>query len=101
MTFSEESCYTSGMPTQKLTYAEIDHDVQALQTTLQRMRRVGGFTVIQRPGRFLWFQFLTGIIRGLGSAVGAGVILAVLLYVVHKLPFVQRIIDLINNLPTL
>lgn len=101
MTGYWESWYTIFMPKQKRTDAVLDHDVHALQTTLKRMQRVGGFTVIQRPGRFLWFQFLTGIIRGLGSAVGAGVILAVLLYVVHKLPFVQRIIDLINNLPIL
>ncbi len=47
------------------------HQVALLAETLEKMRLAEYIAYLSRPGRLLWFNFLVGIVRGLGTALGA------------------------------
>lgn len=73
--------------------AGLRHQVALLAETLEKMRLAEYIAYLSRPGRLLWFNFLVGLIRGLGTALGAG-LLAGLAYLILK-----RIVVL--NLPVI
>lgn len=73
--------------------AGLRHQVTLLAETLEKMRLAEYIAYLNRPGRLLWFNFLVGLIRGLGTALGAG-LLAGFAYVLLK-----RIVVL--NLPVI
>ena len=73
--------------------AGLRHQVALLAETLEKMRLVDYIAYLSRPGRLLWFNFLIGLVRGLGTALGAG-LLAGLAYLMLK-----RIVVL--NLPVI
>lgn len=60
-----------------VTEQELDglrKQVILLAKTLEKMRLAEYIAYLNRPGRLLWFNFLIGLIRGLGTALGAGVL---------------------------
>lgn len=67
--------------------------VALLAETLEKMRLAEYIAYLNRPRRLLWLNFLVGVVRGLGTALGAG-LLAGLAYFVLK-----RIVVL--NLPVI
>ncbi len=73
--------------------AGLRHQVALLAETLEKMRLAEYIAYLNRPGRLLWFNFLVGLVRGLGTALGAG-LLAGFAYLVLK-----RIVVL--NLPVI
>ncbi|SHH63276.1 DUF5665 domain-containing protein [Desulfosporosinus lacus] len=54
--------------------AGLRHQVVLLAETLEKMRLAEYIGYLNRPGRMLWFNFLVGLIRGLGTALGAGLL---------------------------
>ena len=50
------------------------HQVALLAKTLEMMRLVEYIAYLNRPGRLLWLNFLVGLARGLGTALGAGLL---------------------------
>lgn len=48
--------------------------VALLAETLEKMRLAEYIGYLNRPGRLLWFNFLVGLARGLGTALGAGLL---------------------------
>src|SRR5680860_398758 len=73
--------------------AGLRHQVALLAETLEKMRLAEYIAYLNRPGRLLWFNFLVGLVRGLGTALGAG-LLAGFAYLILK-----RIVVL--NLPVI
>lgn len=69
------------------------HQVTLLGETLEKMRLADYIAYLSSPRRLLWFNFLVGLMRGLGTALGAG-LLAGLAYLLLK-----RIVVL--NLPVI
>ena len=62
----------------------IRYQVTLLAETLEKMRLADIHRLFyNRPGRLLWFNFLVGLLRGLGTALGAG-LLAGVAYVILK-----------------
>ena len=57
--------------------------VDLLAKTLEKMRLADYIAYLNRPGRLIWFNFLIGLARGLGTALGAG-ILAGIAYMILK-----------------
>lgn len=78
--------------------AGLRHQVALLAETLEKMRLADYIAYLSRPGRLLWFNFLVGLVRGLGTALGAG-LLAGLAYlrlkriVVLNLPVIGGLIS--------
>lgn len=54
--------------------AGLRHQVTLLAETLEKMRLAEYIAYLSRPGRLIWFNFLIGIARGLGTALGAGLL---------------------------
>lgn len=54
--------------------AGLRHQVTLLAETLEKMRLAEYIAYLNRPGRLLWFNFLIGLLRGLGTALGAGLL---------------------------
>ena len=59
------------------------HQVVLLAETLEKMRLAEYIAYLNRPGRLLWFNFWVGLVRGLGTALGAG-LLAGIAYLMLK-----------------
>ena len=57
--------------------AGLRHQVALLAETLEKMRLAEYIAYLNRPGRLLWFNFLIGLVRGLGTALGAGLLAGV------------------------
>lgn len=54
--------------------AGLRHQVSLLAETLEKMRLAEYIAYLNRPGRMLWFNFVVGLLRGLGTALGAGIL---------------------------
>lgn len=52
----------------------LKHQVALLAETLEKMRLAEYIAYLNRPGRLLWINFLVGLVRGLGTALGAGLL---------------------------
>ncbi|MGQ9497249.1 MAG: DUF5665 domain-containing protein [Desulfotomaculales bacterium] len=52
---------------------------------MEKMKLAEYVSLLERPYRLLYINFLTGIARGLGIAVGFTILGAVILYVLQKL----------------
>ena len=67
-----------------------DHDqqVRAVVREVDRIARIvermnlGDYVgLLQKPGRLLWINFLAGMARGLGTILGATVLVSLILYI--------------------
>jgi len=58
-------------------WACLRHQVTLLAETLEKMRLAEYIAYLNRPGRLLWLNFLVGLARGLGTALGAGLLAGV------------------------
>lgn len=61
-------------PVSVLELTGLRHQVALLAETLEKMRLADYIAYLNRPGRLLWFNFLVGLLRGLGTALGAGLL---------------------------
>ena len=55
-------------------FAGLRRQVALLAETLEKMRLAEYIGYLNRPGRLLWFNLLVGLVRGLGTALGAGIL---------------------------
>lgn len=69
---SEKTADYNGVSVHEL--ARLNHQVTLLSETLEKMRLAEYIAYLNRPGRMLWFNFLVGLLRGLGTALGAGLL---------------------------
>ncbi len=61
-------------PVSEEELAGLRKQVLLLAETLEKMRLAEYIAYLNRPGRLLWFNFLVGLLRGLGTALGAGLL---------------------------
>ncbi len=59
--------------------------VALLAETLEKMRLAEYIAYLNRPGRLLWFNFLVGLVRGLGTAIGAGLLAGVAYFLLKRI----------------
>ncbi|MBE0466672.1 MAG: hypothetical protein IBX71_05535 [Candidatus Desulforudis sp.] len=72
---------------------ELKTKITELSVAMEKMRLAEYVTLLERPYRLLYINFLTGIARGLGMAIGFTILAAVLVLVL------QRVVML--NLPVI
>jgi hypothetical protein len=65
--------------------AGLRHQVALLAKTLEKMRLAEYIAYLNRPGRLLWFNFLVGLVRGLGTALGAGLLAGVAYFLLKRI----------------
>ncbi len=61
------------------------HQVTLLAVTLEKMRLAEYIAYLNSPGRLLWFNFLVGLLRGLGTALGAGLLAGVAYFLLKRI----------------
>lgn len=74
----------------------LEHDFTTLERLvhhLEAMRVADYVELLEKPTRLIFINFIAGLSRGLGIAIGASLIFALLLQVLHRL--------LILNLPVI
>ncbi|MEW6726336.1 DUF5665 domain-containing protein [Desulforudis sp. 1088] len=95
---------------QQVLLRTLTEKVRELSVNMEKMRLAEYVTLLERPWRLLFLNFLTGIARGLGIAVGFTILGALLLLVLQRLvllnlpgisEFIARIVQLVQlNLGT-
>ncbi|MFZ5898641.1 MAG: DUF5665 domain-containing protein [Bacillota bacterium] len=95
---------------QQLLLQTLTEKVRELSVNIEKMKLAEYVALLERPWRLLFLNFLTGIARGLGIAVGFTILGALLLLVLQRLvllnlpgisEFIARIVQLVQlNLGT-
>jgi hypothetical protein len=65
--------------------AGLRHQVALLAVTLEKMRLADYIAYLNCPGRLLCFNFLVGLARGLGTALGAGLLAGVAYFLLKRI----------------
>ena len=81
-TVSEREEVAGPVNIQELT--GLRHQVTLLAETLEKMRLAEYIAYLSRPKRLLWFNFLVGLVRGLGTALGAGLLAGIAYFLLKR-----------------
>ncbi|TGE40243.1 hypothetical protein E4K67_03650 [Desulfosporosinus fructosivorans] len=75
----------SANPVNVQELAGLRRQVTLLAETLEKMRLAEYIAYLNRPGRLLWFNFLVGLVRGLGTALGAGLLAGIAYFLLKRI----------------
>jgi hypothetical protein len=90
---------------EKQPSAEPTEELRALQREIDRIAKIvermnlGDYLgLLQRPGRLLWLNFLAGLARGLGTILGATLLVSLIVWITDQiiathLPGVSRFFE--------
>ena len=59
---------------------KLDQNVEKLATYFEKANFAEYVQLMTRPWKLFWFNFLAGLFRGLGTAVGMTVVFAIVIY---------------------
>ncbi|MDR3600616.1 MAG: DUF5665 domain-containing protein [Desulfosporosinus sp.] len=65
--------------------AYLRHQVTLLAKALETMRLADYIAYLNSPKRLLWLNFLVGLARGLGTALGAGLLAGVAYFLLKRI----------------
>lgn len=74
---------------------KLQQQLQDLVWHLERMHMAEYIALFQNPRRLVWLNFLSGIARGLGIAVGFALLSAVVVYILQRLTMLN--LPLVGN----
>ncbi len=83
-------------------------EIDRLVRLVERMNLGDYIGLLQRPGRLLWINFLAGLARGLGTILGATLLVSLILAVAQRIiathlpgvsEFVQHFVRLLQQTP--
>ena len=66
-------------------WTDLRHQVTLLAETLEKMRLAEYIAYLNRPKRLLLFNFMVGLVRGLGTALGAGLLAGVAYFLLKRI----------------
>ena len=66
-------------------------DIQRIRDALETLNGHRFVRINNSPGRMLWFQFMRGLAFGLGSVLGATIVVSILLAVLAQIEFIPII----------
>ena len=66
-------------------WTDLRYQVTLLAETLEKMRLAEYIAYLNRPRRLLWFNFMVGLVRGLGTALGAGLLAGVAYFLLKRI----------------
>ncbi|NQV12662.1 hypothetical protein HQ524_04845 [Candidatus Uhrbacteria bacterium] len=62
-------------------------EMRELKAQLKKIIRVHKYSLIEHPARLLSFQFMIGLARGVGSFIGATLVIGALIFILSALGF--------------
>lgn len=84
----------------------LEDKVATLATSMERMKLAEYVGLLNNPWRLLWVNFLAGLGRGVGIAIGGSLLVAVLLYLLSQIAilnlpligdFIAEIVRIVQN----
>lgn len=84
----------------------LEDKVAALATSMEKMKLAEYVGLLNNPWRLLWVNFLAGLARGAGIAIGGSLLVAVLLYLLSQIAvlnlpligdFIAEIVRIVQN----
>lgn len=70
--------------------------LQDLTKALWALNKSRAIRIYNNPWKLLWYNFLIGVTRGLGSIIGATLVLGIIVYILSKFLYVPVLGDIIN-----
>lgn len=77
---------------------ELVRELHNLSKTLMRIEDLRPFDIIAKPGKFLWYAFMKGVMVGFGSVLGATLLIALLIFILKQIQFTPIIGDFVQNI---
>lgn len=84
--------------------SRLGHSVEKLAAHMEKARFDEYAAMFSRPVKFIFFNFLAGIARGFGIAVGMTLIVALVVFLLSKminLPiigyYIAQVVEMVNN----
>jgi len=71
---------------------KLEETVEKLATYFEKANFAEYVELLGRPWKFFWLQFLSGLFRGVGTAVGLTIVFAVVVYVM--ITVLKRFVDI-------
>lgn len=80
--------------------------IKKLSMDMEKMKLAEYVELLNNPKRLLWINFISGLARGLGTAVGFSILFAIILYFMQKLvvlnlplisDFIADIVRMVQN----
>jgi hypothetical protein len=72
-------------------------EVKDLAQEIGRLKKMDFMQVFNHPVKFLWYSFLKGLMVGLGSVLGASVLVAIVIYLLAQVRLVPILGDLVQD----
>jgi len=87
---------------------KLEELIEKLANDLEKMKLAEYVELLNNPPRLLWVNFIAGIARGFGTAVGFSIVFAIIIYLLQKLvllnlplifDFIADIVRMVQNNP--
>lgn len=88
------------------TNKKIEDLLKKLSLDMEKMKLAEYIELLNNPKRLLWVNFIAGVARGLGTAIGFTILFAIILYFLQKLvllklplisDFIADIVRMVQN----
>lgn len=73
------------MPAEKKEKKNLSGKVEELAYYLERMRLAEYIALFNRPWRLMWLNFIAGLARGVGIAIGGTLLAALVIFLLNEL----------------
>ncbi|MBD3360199.1 hypothetical protein GF366_00185 [Candidatus Peregrinibacteria bacterium] len=84
--------------TKKSVELQLTNEVKELTKEVKKLKKLEFMRVLKSPFKFMWFSFLKGLMVGLGTVIGASVLVALLIYILSKISFVPIVGDFVKDI---
>ncbi|MBI5754451.1 hypothetical protein HZA40_04885 [Candidatus Peregrinibacteria bacterium] len=73
-------------------------EVKELTKEISRLKNMDFMQVFSHPIKFMFYSFMKGLMVGLGTVLGASVLVALLIYLLTKISFVPIVGDFVKDI---
>jgi hypothetical protein len=80
--------------------AELTRELKELTKQVEKLRDADLMENFKKPGKFLWFSFLKGVMMGFGSVLGASLLVGIAVYLMGQIQLVPVVGDFVKGVLT-
>ncbi len=71
-------------------------ELRDIRRSISRLHKIQKYTLLESPAKLFAFQFLIGIVRGVGSVIGATLVFALIVYILSFFSVFDSILSFIK-----